>query len=137
MATDKVIRYCGGEKKEISKETLQAEMAQYLQMDNLSFLVGAGCSSNIVDGKETGIPGMAALYRSFFEEHPDFEVAGEALNGQFDQNLEKMLEVLGAIHVVNQVREIEPGITDKMKTVRSFIRKQIALGIPSEEVKAI
>ena len=137
MATDKVIRYCGGEKKEISKETLQAEMAQYLQMDNLSFLVGAGCSSNIVDGKETGIPGMAALYRSFFEEHPDFEVAGEALNGQFDQNLEKMLEVLGAIHVVNQVREIEPGITDKMKTVRDFIRKQIELGIPSEEVKAI
>ena len=137
MATDKIIRYSGGEKKEISQETLQAEMAQYLQMDNLSFLVGAGCSSNIVDGKETGIPGMSALYHAFFEAHPDFEATGEMLNGLFDQNLEKMLEVLGAIHVVNQVREIEPGITDKMKTVRDFIRKQIELGISSEEVKDI
>lgn len=137
MATDKIIRYSGGEKKEISQETLQAEMAQYLQMDNLSFLVGAGCSSNIVDGKETGIPGMSALYHAFFEAHSDFEATGEMLNGLFDQNLEKMLEVLGAIHVVNQVREIEPGITDKMKTVRDFIRKQIELGISSEEVKDI
>ena len=47
--------YMGSEEKEITQETLQSEMAKYLQMDNLSFLVGAGCSSNIVDKKETGI----------------------------------------------------------------------------------
>ena len=47
--------YMGSEEKEITQETLQADMAKYLQMDNLSFLVGAGCSSNIVEGKETGI----------------------------------------------------------------------------------
>lgn len=130
-------RFCGNEKKEISVEALQAEMAQYLQMDNLSFLVGAGCSSNIVDGKETGIPGMEALYRAFFEKNPNFAVAGVKLNGLFDKNLEKMLEVLGAMHVVNQTKEIEPDITDKIKIVRDFIRQQVNLGIPSEAVKAI
>lgn len=135
--TKTINRFCGEEKKEITQDTLQSEMAQYLQMDNLSFLVGAGCSSNIVDGKETGIPGMAALYRDFFENNPNFEAAEEKLNGKFDQNLEKMLEVLGAMHVVNQIREIDPDIEPKIKTVRDFIRKQIELGIPSEEVKAI
>ena len=60
--------YMGSEEKEITQETLQSEMAKYLQMDNLSFLVGAGCSSNIVDKKETGIPLMKGLYNSFFEE---------------------------------------------------------------------
>lgn len=59
--------YMGSEEKEITQETLQSEMAKYLQMDNLSFLVGAGCSSNIVDKKETGIPLMKGLYNSFLK----------------------------------------------------------------------
>ena len=80
---------------------------------------------------------MAALYRNFFENNPNFEAAGKKLNGQFDQNLEKMLEVLGAMHVVNQILDIEPDIASKIKIVQNFIRKQIEIGIPSEEVKAI
>ena len=40
----------GKERADISIEALQSEIAQYLQMDNLSFLLGAGCSSNIVNG---------------------------------------------------------------------------------------
>lgn len=135
--TKAINRFCGAEKKEITQDILQSEMAQYLQMDNLSFLVGAGCSSNIVEGKETGIPGMAALYSDFFEKNPEFEVAGEKVNGKFEQNLEKMLETLGAIEVVNQIREIEPDIESKTKMVRDYIRKQIEFGISSEEVKSI
>lgn len=78
-----IMFYKGNEKMELSVEALQNEMAQYLQMDNLGFLIGAGCSSNIVDGKETGIPGMTALYEGFFEEHPDFKISEKSVNGKF------------------------------------------------------
>ena len=88
---------------EMTIETLQNEMAQYLQMDNLSFLLGAGCSSNIVDGMETGIPGMAVLYKSFFEKIPSFEIAGKTMNGEYDGNLEKMLEAMGAVQIANHI----------------------------------
>ena len=129
--------YMGSEEKEITQETLQSEMAKYLQMDNLSFLVGAGCSSNIVDKKETGIPLMKGLYNSFFEEKPDFAVAGVKFNGKYDSNLEKMLEAMGAIAVANQVKEIEPDIDAKIKEIRDFIRDKIKAGLESEEVKEI
>ena len=65
----KIIYSKGRIKTEITIEALQNEMAQYLQMDNLSFLLGAGCSSNIVKLKETGISGMAVMYTEFFKEN--------------------------------------------------------------------
>ena len=68
----KVNIYKGKEKSEISVEALQTEIAKYLQVDNLSFLLGAGCSSNIVDSVETGIPGMAVLHDTFFGQNPKF-----------------------------------------------------------------
>ena len=57
MATDidmneKVNRICGGTAEEVSLETIRAEVAQYLQLDRLNFLIGAGCSSHLVDGEE-------------------------------------------------------------------------------------
>ncbi len=132
------IKCCiGSETKEISVDALQAEMAQYLQMDNLSFLVGAGCSSNVVNERETGIHLMSGLYKAFFEKYPNFEVAGTKLNGLFGSNLEKMLETMGAISVTNQVKEIDPEIEVKMKTVRDFIRSEITSGLNSPEVKDI
>ena len=138
MTIGKIIRYCGHNQEEISKEVLQTEMAQYLQMDNLSFLIGAGCSSNIVDDQETGISGMTELYRSFFTNNPNFLIAGQQVpKDLFNQNLEKMLEVLEAIDVVNQVQKIDSDISEKMKTVRNFIRNEIGHGIKSEIVKDI
>ena len=132
-----IVCYKGIMKSNITEDALRAEMAQYLQMENLSFLIGAGCSSNVIDGKETGIPGMAALYKRFFEQNPDFTVANTNVNGMFESNLEKMLEVMGAIYVANQVTEIDANIEDEMARVRLFLRKQIAEGIGSSEVKEI
>ena len=80
---------------------------------------------------------MKGLYNSFFEEKPDFAVAGVKFNGKYDSNLEKMLEAMGAIAVANQVKEIEPDIDAKIKEIRDFIRDKIKAGLESEEVKEI
>lgn len=137
MSEKSINYYRGKERTDISIETLQAEMSQFLQMDNLSFLLGAGCSSNIVDGNETGIPGMAALYEDFFEKNPDFSVGTKKLRGAFDKNLEKMMEFLGAVEVSSQLLEIDSAIAEKTTLVRSFLRKHIISGVNSKEVKAI
>jgi hypothetical protein len=135
---DKNITYIKGrEKQEVSIETVCNEMAQLLQIDNLSFLIGAGCSSNIVDVNETGIPGMVAIYRRFFEAFPDFEIAGQKVSGRFDGNLEKLLEIMGAIQIANDISVIDDQIDKKIKCVRNFLRKQIVDGLNGNEVKDI
>lgn len=127
----------GNVKKEMSSEALQNEISQYLQMDNLSFLLGAGCSSNIVAGKETGIPGMAVLYNNFFENNPSFEVAGKQMEGEYDGNLEKMLEAMSAVQIANQVQNIDEKIDEKILDVQRYLRNQILEGIKSDQVKRV
>lgn len=129
--------YRGKEKKELSVESLRNEIAQYLQMENLSFLLGAGCSSNIIDGNETGIPGMAALYNQFFEENQDFSVAGKKLKGEFENNLEKMLETMEAVQVTNQLLCVDADIEQKIHQVQGYLRERIIGGIGSLEVREI
>lgn len=132
-----ILCYRGKTRSEINEDALRAEIAQYLQMDNLSFLIGAGCSSHVIDDKEKGIPGMAELYKSFFKKNPNFVIADEHVNGKFDCNLEKMLEVMGAVQVSNQIKPIDDSIDAKMALVRSFLRNQIIDGLNSSEVKNI
>ena len=130
--------YKGSEEPEkLSIEKLKNEMAKYLQVDNLSFLLGAGCSSNIVDKKETGISGMAGLYQKFFEKNPNFQVANQSAKDKFDNNLEKMLEAMGAVQIVNQLNNIDDKIEEKMSIVQNFLREEIKLGLDSKEVKEI
>ena len=129
--------YRGKMKTEMTIEALQSEMAQYLQMDNLSFLLGAGCSSNIVDENETGIPGMAVLYKSFFEKNPSFEIAGKRMKGEYDGNLEKMLEAMGAVQIANHIQTIDEEIDKKVLQVQGYLRDQIKAGIKSDQVKEI
>ncbi len=133
----KVNYFKGNEKSEITQEELQTEIAQYLQIDNLSFLLGAGCSSNIVNGKETGVPGMAVLYNDFFDKNPKFSISKKVMKGEFEKNLEKLLEVMGAVQVVNPISKVDDDIDDKILQVQSFIRNQIQSGLNGQEVKDI
>ncbi|NLV59063.1 MAG: hypothetical protein GXY67_09865 [Clostridiales bacterium] len=137
MADKSICYYRGKEKQDISLEVLRNEVAQLLQIDNLSFLIGAGCSSNVVLGQETGISSMAAIYDAFFSENPDFDIAGEKMNGRFDKNLEKLIEALGAVQITSQIVQIDAQAAEKTKTVRNYLRMSIISGLTSIEVKAI
>jgi hypothetical protein len=137
MADKSICYYRGKEKQDISLEALRNEVAQFLQIDNLSFFIGAGCSSNVIDEQETGIPGMAAIYDGFFSENPDFDIAGKKMSGRFDKNLEKLIEALGAVQIANQIVEMDAQVTEKTKNVRNYLRKSIISGLTSAEVKAI
>lgn len=135
MEISKNISYFKGNKEvKVDESFIKNEMAQFLQLDNLNFLIGAGCSSNIVDGNELGIPGMTSLYSGFFAEHPDFEIAGQPVVYIFDGNLEKMLETMGAISVANQVSTIDADIEAKILIVQQYIREQIIAGLHGNEV---
>lgn len=132
-----IIYFKGNVKTEMTIEAVQNEMAQYLQMDNLSFLLGAGCSSNIVYGKETGISGMEELYNSFFKMNSKFEIAGKQMDGEYDRNLEKMLEAMGAVRIANHIQTIDKEIDKKILKVQGYLRDKIKAGIKSNQVKEI
>lgn len=69
--SDKNISYIKGSKEsKINIEILCDEVSHVLQIDNLSFLIGAGCSSNIVNNVETGISGMGRFMKTFLPKIP-------------------------------------------------------------------
>ena len=104
------------------------------ELDNLNFLIGAGCSSHMEDDVEHGIPGMANLYKDFFEQHRGFDIAGSDAELIFDGNLEKMLETMGAIAVATIVKQIDSDIEEKICTVQKYIRNKIIEGLHGKEV---
>ena len=55
----------GSTLQKVSIEQYKREFAQYLQTENLHFLIGSGCSSYNRDGSESAIPTMAGLYKGF------------------------------------------------------------------------
>ena len=135
MESNKNISYFKGKNEtKIDIATLKNEIAQFLQLDNLNFLLGAGCSSHVDDGVEKGISGMRNLYKGFFEENSGFEIAGREAEPLFDGNLEKMLEVMGAISVAEILKPIDDKIKEKINTVQAYIRRNIVDGMHSKEV---
>lgn len=129
--------YKGANLNEVDEKNLQQEIAEYLQLDNLNFLIGAGCSSHIVDDEEKGIPGMKALHEGFFTDHEDYSVLGHKLKDLFDGNLEKLLETLGAVRVVNELADVDSGVDDKIDEIQKYIREEIMKGLHGNEVLKI
>lgn len=129
--------YKGANLNEVDEKNLQQEIAEYLQLDNLNFLIGAGCSSHIVDDEEKGIPGMKALHEGFFTDHEDYSVLGHKLKDLFDGNLEKLLETLGAVRVANELADVDSGVDDKIDEIQKYIREEIMKGLHGNEVLKI
>lgn len=80
---------------------------------------------------------MGDIYDDFFNLNADFEIAGQKVAGQFERNLEKMLEVMGAIQITNGVISIDDKIDDKIDLVQKFLRNRIIKGIESSEVRRV
>lgn len=131
---NKTISYFKGKNEtKVDIDLIRTELAQFLQMDNLNFLIGAGCSSHLVDNNEMGIPGMAKLYEDFFKKHSDFKIAEEDVQSKFDGNLECMLETMGGIVAAGRVKNIDENIGDKIKIVQKFIRDKIISGLHGQK----
>lgn len=129
--------YTDGEETQISLDQLKSDMAKYLQLENLSFLMGAGCSSKSNSSDTTGIPTMQELYNAFVSENPEFKIGDVMIADRFNKNLEKMLEVMGAVSVANQIQPIDSEINRNISTVQNFIRGKIAEGLKSDPIKEL
>lgn len=135
------IKYIRGEMEDnIDLQTLRKLIAEILQIENLSFFIGAGCSSNIVNGQETGIPIMSGLHQKFFNENQNFSVNGISLKDKFDNNLEKLMEFLLAVNIVNnefikEKKAIDNQITEKISLIKKFLLQQVKQGLKSDNVK--
>ena len=79
MASGDINFYKGKSLNTVSLETAKKEFAQCLQVENLNFLIGSGCSSYVVGEFEKSIPTMMTLAKRFFQQNPEFSVQGVQL----------------------------------------------------------
>lgn len=86
---------------------IREQLTGALNVQNVAFLLGSGCSSHVVDGTEVGIPTMQPLAQSFINKVREgltrYPQAWEALQQrlglrvdreEYQRNLERLLEVL-------------------------------------------
>lgn len=137
MESECILLYKGKTRNELSLDTVKKEFAQCLQVENLNFLIGSGCSSYMIGEVEKSIPIMRTLAQRFFEANPDFSVQGTALKEIFERDLESMLDYMISVRSVNHVCEIDPEIDTKIRRAQTFIRQQIIEGMKCEEVNDI
>ena len=132
---EKDISYFIGENEtKVDIDYVKDKISRFLQLDNLNFLLGAGCSSHIENDKEQGIPCMSDLYKDFFEKKKGFKIAENEVEPIFKENLETMLESMEAIFVAEKVKKIDDDIQGKISTVKKYIRKRVIDGLHGESV---
>lgn len=131
---EEIIFYKGKHRAVVTLDVMKKEIAQCLQIENLNFLIGSGCSSHVVEDMEKSIPTMGTLAERFFKANNDFTVQEEKLEHHFKSNLESMLDYMISVRSVNHVSEIEPKIDEKIRLVQDFIRGQIIEGMKCEDV---
>lgn len=132
---EKSIRYFKGSlEQNVDIDFVKKELSQYLQIENLNFLIGSGCSSHLEDGQELAIPTMYSLYENFFKENSSFSIAGINAEQTFEHNLEKMLDFMTATKMVDERMSIDSLINEKINTVKEFIRTSIIGGLGNDDV---
>lgn len=127
--------YKGNVLKNCALDSFKKEFYQYLQCENLNFLLGSGCSSFIAeDGKEEAISTMAGLFYNFFKKYPDFKIAGISPEEKCDKNLETMMDYMVSIKMSNNLVSVDEDINEKIACVQEFLKESIINGQKSANV---
>lgn len=137
------------EEPNLTLDELRSKLAQNLQVDHLNFLLGAGCSSYMEKNEkdehweEKSIPTMRELFKRFCEKKPDFHIGSLKSMECFDSNLEKMIESMQAVQVVDNTinqglnesnAKIDDRIDSKITEVQNFICEQIKSGMVRQDI---
>lgn len=99
---------------------IKGKLSELLEIKNLSFLLGAGCSSLKVESREVGIPAMAELAQIFIEEFGvQVKVVAPNYKGGEISNLESFL---GYLYKKYQVAK-EEGDAANITSFEEFIKE--------------
>lgn len=122
---------------------LQKEILQVFDVKNLSFLLGAGCSSYLKEKKEVGISTMKPLAKDFYANLEETDktfiknkIGIDIGEDAFKENLEKFLEVLFSFKFLVQQRKdtaIEKQIIELIAKVTKFLLKACIDGISNKD----
>lgn len=121
--------------QEVAADVVHKEVCNALQVENLNFLLGAGCSSLLVEkgGKmaEVGIPAMSGLFNEFKAANPGFRVSRHDVFDKCDKNIEKLLEILESVYRLNDFWEADAKAESKILKIQEFLRGKITEGMKS------
>ncbi|NNN20466.1 MAG: hypothetical protein HKL80_00495 [Acidimicrobiales bacterium] len=123
------------EADEKAREIIRKDILKVFDVKNLSFLIGAGCSSFLKgnDGPDIGVPVMSELAREFYgevAEDNDKEYITNTLKiniaeTPFNNNLETLMEVLYSYLFLLQKQSAETAdITALIQKVTNFLLRK-------------
>ena len=118
-------------------EDVRMALTESLNARNISFLLGAGCSSYLVDGEEIGVPTMPPLAKEFtemsgsddtlFPTAEELEVLTEQFGiditaEEYANNLERLMEILFSLRFVLESSSLEKA-DSQLIAINSMIKK--------------
>lgn len=128
----------------VPADVVRKEICDSLRVENLNFLLGAGCSSLKVENasgveEEIGVPAMTDLFEGFVRENKSFSIA-HSRPGVLDlceQSLEKLLEILEASSQLNQYLKLDVKSDKKIAQIKKYLRDKILIGMRCNQLLAI
>lgn len=121
--------------QEVAVDVVRKEICSALQVENLNFLIGAGCSSlRDKDDKELGIPAMGGLFNEFKAKNPKFRVSRHDVFDKCEKNIEKLLEILESVVRLNDFWDVDSKAANKIAKIQGFLRDKITAGMKSKEL---
>lgn len=131
------INFFKGSEKIEEIEILTDEISKALEIDNLNFLLGSGCSSYVVDSIEKGISTMKGLANSFFAENPDFKILDKEPNIKLKENLELLMDTTISAQRLKDEGFSDSDYSSEIQNIKKFIFTKVFNGHNCDELKEL